>query len=128
MKKTAVIFVFGILLISRLDAYMVSFTVIETGVQQEGPNSPHSQRWEDALLDVFFEAGFIVSNTQILQLESKPAGRIGDFLSTDLNAARLGGADFFIAVQLDYIQRVSAPQTISVYVFRIYLLHSLLRM
>ena len=119
VKRTAAILVLSIFMVFRVEAFMVSFLVIETGLSEEADN-PHSHNWEDALLYVFFDEGFIVSNADMLRLASRPSGRIDDIITHDLDAAREGGANYFVAVQLDYVQGVSAPRTVSFFVYRIH--------
>ena len=118
-RLTAVIFI-GIFLALNIEATMVSFFVIETGLSRNGVMSQqHSQQWENAFLDEFFNAGFIVSNTPILRLDSKPSARMEDFAIRDLDIAREGGADFLIVAQLDYIDDSPLPGEISLFLFRV---------
>ncbi|MDR0584420.1 MAG: hypothetical protein LBG57_08755 [Treponema sp.] len=89
----------------RLGAATVSFLVIETGLPEGAGTGAYSGLWESGLLDVFFEAGHIVSNAPVLRLAQKPAGVFPDEALPDLAGAVEGGADFFILALLDY----SAP-------------------
>jgi hypothetical protein len=53
-------------------------------------------------LDVFFEAGHIVSNAPVLRLGSRPAGDMPDEARVELTEAAEGGAEYFILALLDY--------------------------
>jgi hypothetical protein len=86
----------------RLDAAMVSFLVIETGLPEERETGRHSGLWESGLLDVFFEAGHIVSNAPVLRLPEKPEAEFPDEARADLAEALEGGAEFFILALLEY--------------------------
>jgi hypothetical protein len=86
----------------RLDAAMVSFLVIETGLPEEREGGRHSGLWESGLLDVFYEAGHIVSNAPVLRLPHKPNQEFPDEARADLAEALEGGAEFFILALLEY--------------------------
>jgi len=102
LKKAAAALFMGIFLVFGLEAAMVSFMIVETGIPQEDGRIEHSELWEDAIFDVFFDAGHIVSNAPILRLDSKPSNEIQKMTAEDLFEARAGGADYFIIAQLDY--------------------------
>jgi hypothetical protein len=86
----------------RLDAAMVSVLVIETGLPVERGTDRHSGLWESGLLDVFFEAGHIVSNAPVLRLPQKPDAEFPDEAGADFAEALEGGAEFFILALLEY--------------------------
>jgi hypothetical protein len=94
--------VFGIFFTLPLEAATVSFLVIETGLSEEAGASQHSGLWESGLLDVFFEAGHIVSNAPILRLGKRPAKILPDEALGNLRDALEGSVDFFIIALLDY--------------------------
>ncbi|MDR2630568.1 MAG: hypothetical protein LBC60_06575 [Spirochaetaceae bacterium] len=92
------------LLGSQIFAANISFLVIETGIREGSPVNESSTLWETVLLDVFFDAGFIVSNAPIMSL-SNPPGKDKDIPGEArgyLEDAVQGGADFFILALLDY--------------------------
>lgn len=107
----------GIFLALNAEATMISFFVIETGLPQEGGKNMHSLQWENALLDVFFEAGYIVSNAPIIRLERKPSGDIQTAAIQDMNEAKAGGANYFIIAHLDYNADSSSPREISLVLY-----------
>jgi hypothetical protein len=107
-----------IFLVLTAHASMVSFFVIETGLSQEGERKRHSELWENTLLDVFFDAGYIVSNYPMIRLASIPDGNILDVVGFDLEEARDGGIDYVLITRLDYVAGVQAPQEVSFYLFK----------
>ena len=97
---------------------MISFFVIETGLP-EGDRNQHSLRWEDTLLDVFFNAGHIVCNYPIQRLETKPSGNFLQTSALDLEEEALnGGIDYIVLAQLDYSGSQS-PGEISFLIYRV---------
>jgi len=115
------VYILAVILVFCLSAYAgastVSFLVVETGVSENQRIYQHSIIWENALLDVFFEAGYIVSNDQLLQLEKLPQGDI--FQLVDLDEVRNGGVDYMIIAALEYFGEVQLPKDISLYVYRV---------
>jgi hypothetical protein len=118
-----------------LSAANVNVVVVETGVSGAENTTAGvfeaSSLWENSFLDVFFEAGHIVSNSPVLHL-----GHLGakDFpgketankefppeLSIELEDARTGGADFFIIALLAYppgnVDRRAKPEQVSLRVY-----------
>ena len=118
MKKGIVTFIFGIFLVFSAEA-MISFHVIETGLPYESERNKHSIQWENAFWDVFFDAGYIVSNYPILRLESKPDENILEVSGFDIFEAMQGGIDYILIAQLDYKEAGQEPKDISIYIFTI---------
>jgi len=121
MKKGITALIIGFLLSFNAEAAMVSFYVVETGLQSEGQVNPnqHSQRWEGAFLDVFFEAGHIVTNAPIQRLVSKPSGDILRAIYFDMQEARDSGSDYVVIARLDYGPDTGSPVEVSFYVFKV---------
>jgi hypothetical protein len=111
------------LVIPPLPAAMVSFLVIESGLPEESGASSWSSLWESGLLDVFFEAGYVVSNAPIKRLAVHPRQTLPDEVKDELDDAEAGGADYFILALLDYSppaeHEIPRPRHISLRVFRI---------
>jgi hypothetical protein len=91
-------------------AHTVSFMVVETGLRQEGPAMESTNRWENGLMDVFFDAGHIVSNALVLRIDRKPTTDLPDEARRDFEEAREGGVDFFILAFLDYRSQNESEQ------------------
>jgi hypothetical protein len=119
-NKNAIFCLTVILLVflgTNIGAYTVSFYVIETGLPEEVSISRYSEDWENALFEVFFDAGHIASNEPILRLAEKPQGDIIQFIN--LEEAQRGGNDFIIIVQLDLNNVTQTPKEISLFIYRI---------
>jgi hypothetical protein len=112
------------LAISPLSAAMVSFLVIESGLPEDGDAGSWSSLWESGLLDVFFEAGHVVSNAPIKRLAARPREVLPDEVKAELEDAEAGGADYFILALLDYSPlgagEIPRPRNRSLRVFRIH--------
>ena len=98
-------------------ASMITFYLIETGVSEDGPDNQHSVLWENAFLDVFFDAGFIVSNAPILSPSRKPQGDILRFV--DIDEALVGGTDYIIVGVLDYTGSLQAAREVDLFIYRL---------
>ena len=116
-KKITAVMILSVFLVLSAEATMVSFVVIETGLPQEEGRNQHSIQWENALLDVFFDAGYIVSNAPMVRLNSRPSMKVEEFIREEINNAREGGADFFIVAQLDFLPDTNVPNDISLVLF-----------
>ncbi|MDR2758082.1 MAG: hypothetical protein LBB78_01740 [Spirochaetaceae bacterium] len=90
------------LLAPQIFAANISFLVIETGIREGSPVNESSNLWETTLLDVFFDAGHIVSNAPIMSLPNPQGKELPDEARENLEDALRGGADFFIVALLDY--------------------------
>jgi hypothetical protein len=97
---------------------MVSFYVVETGLG-ESAEVRHAEIWEDAFMDVFFDAGHIVTNAPILRLESKPQGDILGAVAFDVVSLRDGGIEYVLIAMLDYANNPQFPSEITFYIYRV---------
>jgi hypothetical protein len=111
--------------LAPVSAYTVSFIVVETGLPEEQGICEYSNLWESGLLDVFFDAGHIVSNAPILRLNAPPAKQFPDEAAESLNAANAGGVDYFVLALLDYrgsgvsdTSTVPKPKLVSLRLFK----------
>jgi len=98
-------------------AAMVSFYVVEAGLP-ENVEIRHAEVWEDAFLDVFFDAGHIVSNAPILRLNSKPQGDILKTVASNVVDSRDGGIEYLLIAMLDYTPDLLSPGEITFYIYR----------
>jgi len=116
MKKlffAVVIFVMGFM---PLAAATVSVLVIETGLPPETGLSPSASVWESGVMDAFFDAGFIVSNAPSMQLAKASGSQLPPEARREFEEARLGGADLFFVVHLNYSALDAAEQNKSVFI------------
>ena len=119
MKKSVfAAVIFGIFLNFNAAA-MVTFFVVETGLPDNMEYSNQSIVWENAFMDVFFEAGHIISNFPIIRLDSKPEGDILYEIDFDLENGREMGINFIIIALLEYDDRIKAPGEISFFIFNV---------
>ena len=100
---------------------MVSVLVIETGLNEESNAGLYSSLWEDSLMSVFFDAGYIVSNGTILRLEKKPVKDFPDEMRVDFEEASEGGAEYFVLALLEYRDQQGRvkPSGVSLRVFSV---------
>ncbi|MCL2801442.1 MAG: hypothetical protein FWD28_06780 [Treponema sp.] len=119
MKKGIIfLIIFGLFINITAGASLISFYVVEAGLS-ERENVQHAQIWEDAFLDVFFEAGYIVTNAPILRLQNKPNGDILGAVAFDAVDVSDGGIDYVLIAILDYTGNLPAPGEISFYIFKV---------
>jgi hypothetical protein len=85
-----------------LHASMVSVLVIETGLGKESAVKDYSTLWEDGIMGVFFEAGYIVTNGSVIRLEADLVKEFPDEAQADFYEASEGGAEYFVLVVLEY--------------------------
>ncbi|MDR2048038.1 MAG: hypothetical protein LBP69_01140 [Treponema sp.] len=88
--------------LGALSAATVSFLVVETGLAEESVRPQSSLLWENGLMDVFFDAGHIVSNAPIMRIPEKTAEKLPGPARIEFDEAKNGGADYFIVVLLEY--------------------------
>ena len=101
-KRLGSIAVLFILLTFPASASMVSFLLVETGINEDVPNRPYSSIWEGGLMAAFFDAGFIVTNSPIARMERRPEKDFSGPLEEDFREAVEGGAEYFILGFLDF--------------------------
>jgi hypothetical protein len=89
-----------LLLVFPAFASTVSFLVVETGLGER--TTQYGSLWEGGLMDVFFDAGHIVTNYPIARMEKRPAEDLSGPIELDFNEARVGGADYFILGFLEF--------------------------
>ena len=90
-----------LLLIFPVSASMVSFLVIETGLSEESVTQ-YGSLWEGGLMDVFFDAGHIVTNSPIARMEKRPAEDLSGYIGVDFYEATRSGADYFVIGFLEF--------------------------
>jgi len=118
-KKTAFLLCLGVFFVFNASAYMISFFIIETGLPMEGAKNQYSKLWENTFFDVFFDAGYIVCNSPMTRIESKPKMTLEKFVKNEADEARDGGADYFLVAQLDFSGGSAAPREVSLVLFTV---------
>jgi hypothetical protein len=113
----------AVFMVFPLSAATVSFMVIESGLPEESGSSSWSNLWESGLLDVFFDAGHIVSNAPVKRLGIKPRQTFPDEAKAEFDEAAAGGVEYFILALLDYPppagNEIPRPRNIVLRVFRV---------
>jgi len=115
LKRCITAAIIGIFLTFSAGAATVSFYVIEAGINEEA-DSKMPQLWETAFMDVFFDAGHIISNAPVKRLEKKPSdlSQIVDF-----KEANDCGIDYMLVVLLDYKIGEPSPEEISFCIYKV---------
>jgi len=100
-KRLVSMAVLFLLLLFPASASTVSFLVVETGLGEK-TITQYGSLWEAGLMEVFFDAGHIVTNSPIARMEKRPAEDLSGSIELGFNEARVGGADYFILGFLEF--------------------------
>jgi len=100
-KRLSGLFTLIFILAFPLPAATISFLMVETGLDEGAQTTQYGSIWEGGLMEVFFNAGFIVTNSPIARMENIPEYFNGE-LQAYLDDAIMGGAEFFILGFLEY--------------------------
>ena len=90
------------ILIFPVSASLVSFLIVETGLNEDIPSTQYGMLWEGGLMAGFFDSGRIVTNGPMTRMEEKPAKDLSGAIRFDFDDAVRGGADYFILCVLDH--------------------------
>ncbi|GHU47337.1 hypothetical protein FACS1894200_02530 [Spirochaetia bacterium] len=98
--------------VGAVSAATVSFLVLETGVTANQAAFEIASTWENAVFDVFYGVGHIVSNAPVVRAQSISDKELpGEAVNEFYDAARTG-ADYFVLVLLDYSGvKLEGPRT-----------------
>ena len=120
MTRCGIIMALLVLLVFPVSASMVSFMVVETGLNDEIVSSQYASLWEGGLMEAFFNAGHIVTNCPITRMDKKPTTDLSGSIRNDFNEAIEGGAEYFILGYLEHqIQgRSAVPTEITIKLYR----------
>jgi len=114
LVSAAVLF---LLLVFPASASMVSFLVVETGLNEE-TQTQYGSLWEGGLMDVFFDAGHIVTNYPIARMEERPAEDLSGHIEVDFYEASRGGADYFVLAFLEFQSKeASVPNAVIIKIY-----------
>ena len=102
LKRLGIITVMVMLLVFPVSAAMVSFQLVETGLDQDAATGEYSRLWESGLMSVFFDAGYIVTSGPITRVETVSESYLNGFLEVTLTEAFEGGADYFVLGFITY--------------------------
>jgi len=116
-KRLGTMAVLLLLLVFPASASMVSFLVVETGLNNEA-NTQYGSLWEGGLMAAFFDAGHIVTNCPIVRMEKRPENDISGNIGNDFFEAAVNGADYFVLCYLEF-KDGSVPNAIVVKIYNI---------
>jgi len=103
----------------KASASMVSFLVVETGLSEEA-NTQYGSIWEGGLMEVFFNAGHIVTNSPIARIEKRPENDISGPIGNDFSEAAVNGAEYFVLCYLEFQNKSrSVPTTMVIKIYSI---------
>ena len=102
IARLASLAVLLLLLVFPASASMVSFLLVETGIDEDISCGQFTSLWEGGLMDAFFDAGHIVTNSPIARMEKKPDRDLSGQVADDFSEAASGGADFYVLGFLEY--------------------------
>ena len=91
-----------LLLVFPVSASMVSFLLVETGLGEDVSTGQYTSLWEGGLMDAFFDAGHIVTNSPIARMEKKPERDLSGQVASDFSEAANGGVEYFVLGFLEY--------------------------
>ena len=91
-----------VLLAFPASASMVSILLVETGIKEGASSGQYSSLWEGGLMEAFFNAGHIVTNSPITRMDKRPARDLTGTVEADFDDAVNGGADYFLVAFLEY--------------------------
>ena len=119
-KLTCCVALLAVFLIFPARATMVSFLIVETGIEEGFPETEFGAIWEDGLMASFFDAGVIVTNSPILRMEERPEYDITGTLRAEFDEAVMGGANYFVMCFINHeIQgRRAVPTNITIQKYR----------
>ena len=118
-KRLISIAVLFLLLAFPASASMVSFLVVETGLSEEA-NTQYGSIWEGGLMEVFFDAGHIVTNCPIARIEKRPENDISGPIGNDFFEAAVNGAEYFILCYLEFQNKSrSVPNAMVIRIYNV---------
>jgi hypothetical protein len=124
IKPVFMFFLFCLVPALGTNAATVSMLVIETGMPEESASektaAKTAESWETGMMDVFFEAGHIVSNAPAIRLSRPSDSVIPPEAGYDFDEADRGGADYFIILQVAYNAKTAKPDQILLCLYKIH--------
>ena len=101
-KRLSIFLLFIVVLAFPLSASMVSFLVVETGLNENVPSSQISTLWGGGLMSAFFDEGYIVTDSPLVRMEKKPSNDFTGQVEEDYLEAVNAGSEYFILGFLEY--------------------------
>ena len=101
-RRMGIVLFLSVLLVIPVSASMVSFLVVETGLNENIPANQISTLWGGGLMAAFFDAGYIVTDSPLVRMEKRPAKDFTGEIESDFNEAVTAGAEYFVLGFLEY--------------------------
>jgi hypothetical protein len=98
-KGLAIFLFFFAVTVYSASAATISIQVVEIG---SNSNTDVAGLWETGMMDVFFDTGYIVSNSPALNIPNIDGEEIAELTKNAFEEAYIGGADYFIIAELIY--------------------------
>jgi hypothetical protein len=118
-KRLGSMAVLLLLLVFPASASMVSFLVVETGLSEE-TKTQYGSLWEGGLMEVFFDAGHIVTNCPIARMEKMPEKDLSGPIGNDFFEAAVNGAEYFVLCFLEFQKKDgSVPKAMVIKIYDI---------
>jgi len=92
----------GIFAAPVLCAANISVLVMESGENRESAEARYPVLWENGLLEIFFDAGHIVTNSPKVQIDGKFEDDFPAEAKKEFDNAREVGMDYFLVALIDY--------------------------
>jgi hypothetical protein len=104
ISKKTFVFIFSIFFVpsSMIFAMNISIMVIQTAPDAGSSVEGFVRLIEDNVMDVFFDAGYIVSNAHFKHLKKIPAAEISKEIKPEFNEALEGDVEYFVLIIIGY--------------------------
>ena len=113
-KRLGCMAILFFLLVFSVSASMVSVLLIETGIGEDVSSGQYTSLWEGGLMEAFFDAGHIITNSPIARMERKPDRDFTGSTAGEYADAVNGGVEFLILGYLEYEVRGQRAVPVSV--------------
>ncbi|MDR0513328.1 MAG: hypothetical protein LBG93_09585 [Treponema sp.] len=102
-----------------VSASVVTFTLVETGIDYAASSGHHSQLWESGLMSVFFDAGYIVTSKPIARVKAVAELNLDNFITASINEALGGGASYVVFgfIQYNNVHGRALPVGIELHIY-----------
>ena len=101
-RRMGIVLLLSVLTVFPVSASMVSFLVVETGLNENIPGNQISTLWGGGLMSAFFDAGYIVTDSPLVRMEKKPSNDFTGQIEKDFNEAIDAGSEYFVLGFLEY--------------------------
>ena len=106
----------ALIIILAFPAYptMVSFLLVEIGLNESPALPEQTLLWEGGLMHAFFDSGYIVTNSPVTRMRERPAVCLSGVVEADFNDAIEGGAEYFVLGFISYHIQGGRPTPVGI--------------